>query len=207
MPGWRVALNRIRGLFTKRSHEKELDAELRAHLELLTEENIRRGMNPAEARYAARREFGGFEQTKELYRDFHGFPFLENLARDLRFAFRSLMRNHGLSFIAIFALTLGIGATTVMFSVVHSVFVDALPYKDFDRSVVFKIQNLANVGGWKGRDFFLRSVSNMTTADPFATGREVRLSRPTLSTSWAFRRSSVAPSLRKMAVRMLRQCS
>jgi len=156
MPGWRVALNRIRGLFTKRSYEKELDAELRAHLELLTEENIRRGMTPAEARFAARHEFGGLEQTKELYRDFHGFPFLENLARDLRFAFRSLMRNRGLSFIAIFALTLGIGATTVMFSVVHSVFVDALPYKDFDRSVVFKIQNLANVGGWKGRDFFLR---------------------------------------------------
>jgi putative ABC transport system permease protein len=100
-------------------------------------------------------KLGGLEQTKESFRDFHGFQFLENLARDLRFAFRSLLRNRGLSFIAILALTLGIGATTVMFSVVYSVVVDALPYKNFDRSVVFKIQNLANVGGWKGRDFFL----------------------------------------------------
>jgi putative ABC transport system permease protein len=65
------------------------------------------------------------------------------------------MRNRILSFIAILALTLGIGATTVMFSVIYSVVVDALPYKNFDRSVVFKIQNLANAGGWKGRDFFL----------------------------------------------------
>jgi putative ABC transport system permease protein len=87
--------------------------------------------------------------------NFHGFRFLENLARDLRFAFRSLTRNRGLSFMAILALTLGIGATTVMFSVIYSVVVDALPYKNFNRSVVFRIQNLANVGGRKGRDFFL----------------------------------------------------
>ncbi len=64
------------------------------------------------------------------------------------------MRHRGLTFTAILALTLGIGATTVIFSFIYSVFVDALPYKDFDRSVVFGIHNLANVGGWKGRDFF-----------------------------------------------------
>ena len=146
---------RLRGLFRKKQIDGDLDAEVRSHLEMLTEENIRRGMSPAEARYAARREFGGVEQAKELYRDFNGFQSLENLERDLRFGFRSLMRNRGLSFIAIVALTLGIGATTVMFSVIYSVVADALPYKNFDRSVVFKIQNLANVGGWKARDFFL----------------------------------------------------
>jgi putative ABC transport system permease protein len=90
-----------------------------------------------------------------LMKNLHAFRFLENLARDLRFAFRSFKRNRGLASIAVLALTLGIGATTVMFSVIYSVVVDALPYKNFDRSVVFKIQNLANVGGWKGRDFFL----------------------------------------------------
>jgi putative ABC transport system permease protein len=80
---------------------------------------------------------------------------LDCLARDLRYALRDLRKNHRFSLIAILALTLGIGASTIMFSVIYSVFVDALPYKNFNRLVVFKMQNLANVGGWKGRDFFL----------------------------------------------------
>jgi putative ABC transport system permease protein len=80
---------------------------------------------------------------------------LRSLLRDFRFGLRTLATNRGLSVIAILALTLGIGASTIMFSVIYSVFVDALPYKNFNRLVVFKMQNLANVGGWKGRDFFL----------------------------------------------------
>jgi putative ABC transport system permease protein len=80
---------------------------------------------------------------------------LESLAHDFRYALRNLRKNRRFSLIAIFALALGIGATTVMFSVIYSAVVDALPYKNFERSVVFRIQNLANVGGWKGRDFFL----------------------------------------------------
>jgi putative ABC transport system permease protein len=112
-------------------------------------------MTPNEFRRLPPLKLGGLEQTKEAVGDFHGFQFLENLARDLHLGFRSLMRNQGLSFIAILVLTLGIGATAVMFSVIYSVVVDALPYKNFERSVVFRIQNLANAGGWKGRDFFL----------------------------------------------------
>jgi len=80
---------------------------------------------------------------------------LGSLARDFHYALRNLRKNRRFSLIAIFALALGIGATTVMFSVIYSVVVDALPYKNVERSVVFRIQNLANVGGWKGRDFFL----------------------------------------------------
>jgi len=80
---------------------------------------------------------------------------LESFTRDFRYAVRNLRKNPRFSLIAIFALALGIGATTVMFSVIYSVVVDALPYKNFDRCVVFKIQNLENAGGWKGRDFFL----------------------------------------------------
>jgi putative ABC transport system permease protein len=80
---------------------------------------------------------------------------LESLACDFRYALRNLRKSRRFSLIAILALALGIGATTVMFSVIYSAVVDALPYKNFQRSVVFKIQNLANVGGWKGRDFFL----------------------------------------------------
>jgi putative ABC transport system permease protein len=152
----RATLVRLGDLFRKGKRERELAAEMESHLQLHIEDNLRAGMTADEARRQALIKLGGVEQTKESVRDSRGFPFLENLARDLRFGFRSLIRNRGLSFIAIFALTLGIGATTVMFSVIYSVVVDALPYKNFDRSVVFKIQNLANVGGWKGRDFFLR---------------------------------------------------
>jgi putative ABC transport system permease protein len=151
----RAWISRLGEHFRRDRRDRELAAEMESHLQFHIEDNLRAGMSTDEARRHALIKLGGLEQTKEAIRDFHGFPFLENLARDMRFGFRSLMRNRGLSFIAIFALTLGIGATTVMFSVIYSVVLDALPYKNFDRSVVFKIQNLANVGGWKGRDFFL----------------------------------------------------
>ena len=80
--------------------------------------------------------------------------YLDGLARDFRYAFRNLRQNRRFSLIAIFALALGIGASTVVFSVVYNVFFHALPYKDFDRSVVFEIRNTANVGGSKGRAYF-----------------------------------------------------
>ena len=80
---------------------------------------------------------------------------LESLLRDIRLGFRTLAASRALSLIAIVALTLGIGASTIIFSVIYSVFVDAFPYKNFNRLVVFKVQNLGTVRGWKGRDFFL----------------------------------------------------
>jgi putative ABC transport system permease protein len=149
--GW---LLRLGELFGRDRRERELAAEMESHLQMHIDENLRAGMKAAEARRNALIKLGGVEQTKESVRDLHGFQFLENLARDLRFGFRSLMRNRGLCFIAILALTLGIGATTIVFTVIYSVVVDTLPYKNFDRSVVFKIRNLANVGGWKERSFF-----------------------------------------------------
>jgi len=79
---------------------------------------------------------------------------LDSLARDFRYALRTLRKDRRFSFIAIFALALGIGASTVVFSVVYNVFFHALPYKDFDRSVVFEICNTASVGGTKGRVYF-----------------------------------------------------
>jgi putative ABC transport system permease protein len=80
--------------------------------------------------------------------------YLDGLARDFRYAVRNLRQNRRFSLIAICALALGIGASTVVFSVVYNVFFHALPYKDFDRSVVFEIRNTANGGGSKGNDYF-----------------------------------------------------
>jgi len=80
--------------------------------------------------------------------------FLDNLVRDFLYAIRSTRKDWKFAFVAVFTLALGIGASTVMFSVVYNVLFDAFPYKDSGKSVVFELRNLANAGGWKGRNGF-----------------------------------------------------
>lgn len=135
----RVFAARLLGLFRNRRADENLDAELRAHLELLTEENIRRGMSPDEACRAARREFGGVEQAKELYRDQRGLPALDILLQDLKFALRGLMNKPGFAIVAILTLALGIGATTAVFSVVDRILFRRLPYPNDERLVSFGV--------------------------------------------------------------------
>jgi len=83
-------LSRFWNIFRKQRLEQDLNSELQAHLDLLAEENIRRGMDPKEAAHAARREFGGLEQTKEQYRERRSLPFLETLLQDVRYGLRML---------------------------------------------------------------------------------------------------------------------
>ncbi len=117
----RTFVQRFTGLFRRSRLERDLDAELRSHLEMAVEMNLQKGLSAEDARREALRSFGGVEQTRELYRDQRGLPVIETTLQDLRFALRMLGRNPGFSILAILCLTLGIGANAAVFSWVEGI--------------------------------------------------------------------------------------
>src|SRR6184192_4396771 len=112
----RQSFLRLLSLFRSAEQDRELDAEVSHHLDLAIEENLRRGLSPQEARRQALIRFGGSQQAKENHRDARGLPLLETLLQDLRFALRMVRRSPSFSLLAIFCLTLGIGANAAVFS-------------------------------------------------------------------------------------------
>src|SRR4030095_10107527 len=113
---------RLRALLRKSEMERELDEELRHHIEQQTEQNIRLGMNPAEARDAAHKSFGGVEQAKEWSRDARGVRWLENFWQDIRFGARMLLNKPGFTLIAVITLALGGGANSGVFIFFNGLF-------------------------------------------------------------------------------------
>jgi len=134
----RTLFSRVKALVSRRVRDAELDEELRAHIDLSTEENLRKGMKPGEARTAALRAFGGVTQTREQYRIERGLPRTEEVLRDVRIALRQLRRSPGFALTAILTLALGIGAVTAMFSIVDTVLLKPFAFPDQDRLVVLR---------------------------------------------------------------------
>ena len=128
-------IERLRALRRKDQLDRELDEEVRFHLEMQAAECVRRGMTIEEARYAAQREFGGVEQRKEEWRDARFLPALESWCQDLGYAVRALGRARGFALFAVLSLALGIGTNTAVFTMLRSLVLRPLPYPEPERLV------------------------------------------------------------------------
>jgi putative ABC transport system permease protein len=132
--------NRLLGSLFRRNPDGDLAEEFDSHIQLLAEENIRRGIPPDEAHRRARLQFGSVESVKESYRDQLGLPALDSIVQDLRYAFRGIRKNTGFAVVAILSLTIGIGANSAIFSVVNAVLLRPLPFNDPHR--IFAVREI-----------------------------------------------------------------
>ena len=140
-----------RNLLDKEATERELDDEIRAYIDMLTAENIAAGMSPEMARRQALLQAGGIEQVKEQVREVRRGRTIEGIAADLRQALRTLKNNPGFAILATLMLALGIGATTLVFSVFYSVLLRPLPFKEPGRLV--QIWEARPQKGWQQASF------------------------------------------------------
>src|SRR5579862_9885658 len=124
----RVLASRIRGFFAGHRLDEDFQRELASHLDMLTEENIRRGLPPDEARRQAHLRLGSPAQLRETQHDLRGLPWVDALLQDVRFGLRMLRKNPGFLVVCVIALAFGIGVNTAMFSVLYAVVLKPFPF-------------------------------------------------------------------------------
>ncbi len=189
--------------------DAELNEEIESHLALLTADYVRRGQSAREAEEAAKREFGGVERTKQIYRESRGLNLIENAMQDLRLAVRALYKNRGFACVAIGSLAIGIGANASMFSVVRALKFRALPvprpqelvqvrsfspeYKTYADTFSYPfVKELAN------QDIFRSTAATFPTSISLYDGRETSQIAAELVTGEYFKTLEVKPALGRL---------
>jgi predicted permease len=181
----RVLWRRIAGALGKGSLERDLDVEFDFHLQMEIEENLRQGMTPEEARNRALARFGRVAEVKESYRETRSLPFVEVLWHDLRFGVRMLGRSPGFVVLTVSCLTLGIGATTAVFSWLEGVCLRPFPMVSHQERMLAIIGTNRGVAGEVGESIgiswpdFQDFEKNCTLFDAFIADR---ITGTTLST-------------------------
>jgi hypothetical protein len=137
---------RLCGIFGARSADEDFAAELESHVGLHTEDGIRAGLSPEEARRQALIRLGGMEQTRQAYRERRGLPWLESFWRDFGYALRTLGKHRGATAAAILSIGLGIGANATIFSMVDRLVLRPAPVGD--PSSLLAVYPGSGVGGF-----------------------------------------------------------
>ena len=136
MKWFNVLRDRLRALRQRETVIDDIDRELRSHLELQVDENIKAGMSPREAREQALRSFGNLDRAVDAAYDVKGGGLFETITQDARYGARMLTKHKAFTAVAVVTLALGIGANTAIFSVVNELLLRPLPYGDADRVVM-----------------------------------------------------------------------
>jgi len=177
MPTWLAVLaSRLHDALTRRRRDDEFRLEMATHLDLLTEEGVRRGATPDEARRQAVLRFGGPVQIAERQHEHRSLPFVDTTLQDVRYAARSLRRNPAFAVVAILTLAVGIAATTAMFTVARAVLLRPLPYALPDRLVEISETNPlkgwthtvaapANLADWRARNTAFTDIAAYVGVD------------------------------------------